>query len=144
MHGSATSATTCRRWPSGAALTPRRSGGTTSCRSSGQKLVEDLEFADGERVHRSITAPYRANRTYETLRRVLNLCRASGDWIDRNPVVGLEVNDEQPRNDYFTAAEVKAISGALPHTESGDVIRVLLLSGPAVGEVLGMRWEQLT
>ena len=64
-------------------------------------------------------------------------------WIDRNPVIGLEVNDETPRNNYLTAAEVRAILAALPHTESGDAIRMLLLSGARAGEVLGMRWDHL-
>jgi integrase len=108
----------------------------------GQKHVEDLEFADGERVHRAIARPYRANRTYETLRRVLNLC-IKWEWIDRNPVLGLEVNAETPRNDNLTAAEVTALLAALPHTESSDAIRMLLLTGARRGEVLGMKWEHL-
>lgn len=108
----------------------------------GQKLVSELQFSDGEKLHRSIAAPYRANRAYEFLRRILNLCIKWG-WIDRNPVIGLEVNAEHPRNDYLTAAEVKAILEALPRTESGDAIRMLLLSGARLGEVLGMCWSHV-
>ena len=55
--------------------------------------------------------------------------------------IGLEVNDETPRNDYLTAAEVRAILAALPHTESGDAIRMLLLTGArarrGAGDALG-------
>ena len=108
----------------------------------GTKLVDEIVFADVERVHRSIQAPYRANRTYETLRRVFNLCIKWG-WIDRNPAKGLEVNRETPRNKYLTAAQVRAILAGLPATESGDAIRLLLLTGARLGEVLGMRWDQV-
>ena len=77
----------------------------------------DLSSRMCERVHRSIAAPYRANRTYETLRRVLNLCVKWG-WIDRNPAKGLEVNRETPRNNYLTAAQVRAVLAALPATKA--------------------------
>ena len=106
------------------------------------KPVDEIEFGDVERVHRSIAAPYRANRAYETLRHVLNLC-VKWKWIDRNPAKGLEVNRETPRNTYLTAEQVRAVLGELPNTESGDAIRLLLLSGARLGEVLGMRWDQL-
>ena len=38
---------------------------------------------------------------------------------------------------------MRAILAGLPATESGDAIRMLLLTGARLGEVLGMRWDQL-
>ena len=108
----------------------------------GTKPVGEIEFGDVERLHRSILAPYRANRAYETLRHVLNLC-IKWKWIDHNPAKGLEVNRETPRNTYLTAEQVRAVLGAVPNNELGDVIRLLLLSGARLGEVLSMRWDQL-
>jgi integrase len=108
----------------------------------GSKRVDEIAFADVERLHRGIAAPYRANRAYETLRRVLNLCIRWG-WIDRNPAKGLEVNRETPRNGYLTAAQVRGVLAGLPRTEAGDAIRLLLLTGARLGEVLGMRWDQV-
>ena len=89
----------------------------------GAKPVDEIEFADVERLHRSIAAPYRANRTYETLRRVLNLCIKWG-WIDRNPAKGLEVNRETPRNKYLTRGSGAGDPGGVcrrpnPATRSG-------------------------
>jgi integrase len=104
--------------------------------------LEELEFSHVEQVHRSVGAPYRANRVYETFRRILNLCVKWG-WIDRNPAIGLEVNRETPRNAYLTADQVRAVLAGLPHSESGDAIRMLLLTGARLGEVLGMRWDQV-
>jgi integrase len=108
----------------------------------GAKRVDEIAFADVERLHRGIAAPYRANRAYETLRRVLNLCVKWG-WIDSNPAKGLEVNRETPRNGYLTAGQVRGVLAELPKTESGDAIRVVLLTGARLGEVLGMRWDQV-
>ena len=107
------------------------------------KPVADITFADVERLHRAITrAPVRANRTYETLRRVLNLA-VKWQWIDRNPATGLDLNPETPRNSYLTGDQVRAVLAALPDTESGDAIRLLLATGARLGEVLSMRWDHL-
>ena len=38
---------------------------------------------------------------------------------------------------------MRAILAGLPATESGDAIRMLLLTGARLGEVLGMRWDQV-
>lgn len=108
----------------------------------GSKRVDELTFGDVERLHRSIAAKYRANRAYESVRRVLNLCIKWG-WIEHNPAKGLEVNRETPRNTYLTAEQVRAILAELPATESGDAVRMLLLTGARLGEVLGMRWDQV-
>ena len=85
---------------------------------------------------------YRANRAHETLRHVLNLC-VKWKWIDRNPAIGLEVNRETPRNSYLKVDQTRAVLAALPHTESVMLIRLLVLTGARLGEVVGMRWDQL-
>ena len=81
----------------------------------GSKPVAEIIFADVEQLHRSIAAPYRANRTYESLRRVLNLC-VQWQWLDRNPAKGLETNRETPRTSYLTLEQVRAVLAALPTT----------------------------
>jgi integrase len=87
-------------------------------------------------------APYEANRTLETLRRLFNLGVKWG-WTNRNPAIGIERNQETPRNDYLNPKQIEAIFAALPANTSSDVIRTLLLTGCRPSEAVRMTWTQV-
>jgi len=108
----------------------------------GTKRLKAVTHADCIDLHRGIKAPYEANRTIETLRRLFNLGIKWG-WTDRNPAIGIERNRETPRNEYLTPKQIEAIFTALPSNTSGDLIRVLLLTGCRPSEAMRMAWSQI-
>ena len=108
----------------------------------GGKRLRAVTHADCIDLHRGIKAPYEANRTIETLRRLFNLGIKWG-WTDRNPAIGIERNQETPRNDYLAPKQIEAIFEKLPRNPSGDLIRVLLLTGCRPSEAMRMAWSQV-
>jgi integrase len=62
-----------------------------------------------------------------------------------NPVRGLDKNSEQPRRRYLKPAELVRLSTALnnlPNQQAAQVVRLLLLTGARLSEVLEARWDQ--
>jgi integrase len=108
----------------------------------GGKRLRAVTHADCIDLHRGIKAPYEANRAIETLRRLFNLGIKWG-WTDRNPAIGIERNQETPRNDYLAPKQIEAIFEKLPRNPSGDLIRVLLLTGCRPSEAMRMAWSQV-
>ncbi len=113
--------------------------GTLRLAEIGRKDIEDL--------HHAVSAKYpvAANRAVSTLSAILSTALRWG-LLERNPAQGVHRNAEEGRERYLTPDEIKALSAALdesPAQDSADVVRLLLLTGARVGEVLSMRWEQL-
>lgn len=86
----------------------------------------------------------RANRVGEIVRKMFNLAIR---WRMRadNPAVGFARVPEPPRERYLNREEIDRLVAAVdahPNRRSGDVIRLLLLTGARRGEVLTARWEQ--
>ena len=108
----------------------------------GNSRLDDVTVADVEDLHRSVTAPYAANRMLEGLARLYSLAQ-TWEWTNRNPGRGIRRNKEQPRQDFMSANEMARLMEALPFTESGDLIRVLLLTGCRLGEAKSMAWAQI-
>ena len=108
----------------------------------GDKPVDAINFNDVEKLHKGISAPYAANRTVETLRRVLNLAIKWG-LIERNAAKGLELNIETARQTFLNEAQIVAILRSLPNTSAGDLIHVLFYTGCRVDEVRTLRWEHV-
>jgi integrase len=112
----------------------------------GKLKLSTIDHAAIDALHRGITTirgtPVRANRTIETLRKAFNLA-IRWNWCDRNPAVGVRRNPEQPRNRYLSKTEIAALARALnDHSEpiSANAIKLLMLSGARLGEVLGATW----
>jgi integrase len=118
----------------------------------GRMKVADVESDDIERLHRKISqhrvrgrlTEVRANRVAAQLSRLFNLAIK---WKMRtdNPVKGLEKNSEQPRRRYLKSAELVRLSAALdklPNQQAARVVKLLLLTGARLGEVLKARWDQ--
>jgi integrase len=113
----------------------------------GGRRIAELTRKDIEDLHHAVSAkfPVSANRAVSTLSAILSTAVRWG-MLERNPALGVHRNAEEGRERYLTPEEIKALSAALdesPAQDSADVVRLLLLTGARVGEVLAMRWEQL-
>jgi integrase len=113
----------------------------------GTKRIADLTRKDIEDLHHEVTKQYpvAANRAVSTLSAILATAMRWG-LLSSNPALNVDRNAEEGRERYLTPEEIKALATALdesPAQDSADVVRLLLLTGARVGEVLAMRWEQL-
>ena len=110
----------------------------------GPKRLNAIVRADCVKLHRGIKAKFEANRVLETLRRLFNHAIIDLEWHDgRNPAQAIKRNDEPGREDSFTPAEVAAIMEHLPVNASGDLIRILILTGCRPKEAKQMTWSQI-
>lgn len=113
----------------------------------GDRRLAEITRKDIEDLHHAVSEQYpvAANRAVSTLSAILATAVRWG-MLDRNPALGVHRNAEEGRERYLTPDEIKALGVALdqsPAQDSADVVRLLLLTGARVGEVLAMRWEQL-
>ena len=63
-----------------------------------------------------------------------------------SPTKGVERNQELKRHRYLSGDELGRLSIALaahPDQQAANIVRLLLLTGARLGEVLAMRWDQL-
>jgi integrase len=99
----------------------------------------------------SLERPVRANRCLEVLSKAMNLAEL---WELRpagsNPCVRLNANSERKRRRYLTREELKRLLAALDtFAEAGvrwrfaQLIRLLLVTGCRVREVMCARWDWL-
>ena len=108
--------------------------------------VADVTYRDVDALHRSRKrTPYRGNRVLALLSKMFALAIR---WHMRadNPVKGVERFPEEKRRRYLSPAELGRLATALDeyqHQQSANAIRLLLLTGARVGEVLGATWDQL-
>ena len=111
--------------------------------------VADVAYADVEALHRKVTATgstYVANRCVAVCSRMFALAVR---WQMRtdNPCRGIERNPESKRKRYLTGDELKRLTKALaetPDKQFANIIMLLILTGARRGEVLSMRWADLT
>ncbi len=92
----------------------------------------------------------RPNRTHgNRVRALLHALFAFGirrELLTANPVDGVERQPERPRDKVLTADEVRTIFKALEgeRTAMQSYVRLLFLTGSRGGELLKLRWEQVT
>jgi integrase len=114
----------------------------------GNLKVAAVKFDDVDRLHRHITdrsGPYAANRTMATLTKMFSLAVRWGYRTD-NPCKGVAANRETKRRRYLKDDELPRLLKAMAaHSNRGavNIVRMLLLTGGRVGEVLAMRWEDV-
>ncbi len=100
--------------------------------------------------HYSERAPGGANRTLDVLRQILNHAIACGHE-GGNPARGVVRNRTPLRTRFLSRTEIARLLAALnAHRGRGsgqqqvDIIRLLLLTGCRKGELVGLRWSEVS
>jgi len=119
----------------------------------GKAAVENITRSDADRLHKGLRhAPYRANRVLALISRLMSLSeemdlRPPGS----NPCRYIEKFKEAPRTRFLDPNELKT-SGDVMRTmvaseeltpSAANAIRLLLLTGARLNEVLSAEWEWL-
>lgn len=117
----------------------------------GRYRVHDVTRQDVHRLHQSLSdRPYQANRVLALLSKMCNLAEAWGMRPEQtNPCRHVEKFRERARERYLRAEEIRRLHEALEEglrTQSENpyivaAIRLLLLTGARVNEILTARWE---
>lgn len=113
----------------------------------GNKHLAEITRRDIEDMHHKVSKKYSvaANRAVSLCSAIFTTALRWG-LVSENPAIGIERNREHGRERYLSLDEIKALQEALdksPSQNSADVVRVLMLTGARVGEVLRMRWDHL-
>jgi integrase len=117
----------------------------------GRRKVAEITRADIHDLHRELAdRPYQANRVLALLSKMLNLAEAWGYRPDgSNPCRHIEKYKEQARQRYLSNDELRRLGAALDELEANSAhgvyaaaaIKLLLLTGARVNEVLQARWD---
>jgi integrase len=115
----------------------------------GSKRITDLRRSDIMALHGKLVAtPYAANMA-------LAIISALWSWAAKrdevaaasNPCAGIERYPEQGRERYLTPAELARLGDALRETPidpfAAAAIRLLILTGARLREILDAKWEQV-
>ncbi len=112
----------------------------------GRKKVEAITRRDIESIHVAMRdRPYQANRVLALLSKMFNLA-ISWRWRTDNPAKGIERYDEAKRDRYLTDDELRRLCDALdrsPNQRAANAIRLQLLTGARLGEVLKAEWTEI-
>lgn len=110
----------------------------------GAKRVRDITRRDVEALHlRSADRPYAANRALALLSKMFSLA-VKWDWRSDNPVKGIPRYEEEKRDRWLSDAELARLWAALessPNRRAANAIRLQLLTGARLGEVLSARCD---
>lgn len=119
----------------------------------GQRKVVDITREDIDRLHsRMRETPYAANRVLALLSKAFNLAEVWGWRPDAsNPCRHVKPYKEEKRERYLSAAEISRLGAVLEEVEHERVelpgvataIRLLLLTGCRLNEILSLRWEDV-
>ena len=98
----------------------------------------------------SRASPGGANRTLDILRQIMNFAIASGH-IETNPTRSVRKNRRTPLTRFLSRDEVARLHRVLDeHAEregeslkQADIIRLLLLTGCRLGEIVRLRWSEV-
>jgi integrase len=122
----------------------------------GERKVADIHHGDLKALHERITAsgrPVRANRVIAVASKMfaISLLPQAGEsepWRDAamgNPCRGIERNQEEGRERFFSTAEIAALTDALldeHEIPAADCLRLIMLTGCRPGEAMRGRWTE--
>ncbi len=142
----------------------RRRCAPSSCRSADLVLRRQLIPAFGrlplDAIRRidverwfdaySRTAPGGANKALEIISQIMNAALAAGH-VGTAPVKGITKNPRPKLTRFLSAEEIERLHRVLDRLvgeqpsrrQQADVIRLLLLTGCRVGEILKLRWSEV-
>lgn len=110
----------------------------------GAKKVAEVRRRDVENLHiRMQQTPYQANRVLALLSKMFSLAVSWG-WRSENPVKGIERYHEDRRERWLSDAEISRLVEVLlghPNQRAAGAVRLQLLTGARIGEVLAARWR---
>ncbi|KMK68605.1 site-specific integrase [Puniceibacterium sp. IMCC21224] len=108
------------------------------------KKVTDVRHKDIQAFHNSLSAtPYQSNRALSLLSKMFELSIRWGMRSD-NPAKGVGKFHEEKRHRWLGEGELTRLSVALekhPNRTAANAIRLQLLTGARIGEVLTAHWE---
>lgn len=116
----------------------------------GKTAVESISRSEIDSLHKSLKqTPYRANRVLALSSRLLTLAEA-WEWRSSgsNPCRYVQRFREQPRSRYLSSDELAALGSTLSdmvaagelHASAGNAIKLLLLTGARLNEILTAEW----
>jgi integrase len=108
----------------------------------GAKKVASIGRRDIEAIHVAMKdRPYQANRVLSLLSKMFNLA-VEWEWRPDNPARGIERYEEQKRDRWLSDDELRRLCTVLDehtNTRAANAVRLQLLTGARLGEVLGSR-----
>lgn len=114
----------------------------------GQKHLDEVTPGDIDNIRRSLQgaglASGTVNRHQAFLRMAFNRAIRWGMFPGPNPAASLLVLEERHRNTYLTIEQTRALVRALelePDFEAAQAIRLLLLTGARVSEIVLAEWS---
>ena len=109
----------------------------------GQRKVAEISMNDVQKLHNGLAAtPYQANRVLALLSKMFSLAVRWG-WRADNPAKGVEKYHEDKRTRWLSDEELRRLTEALdahPNQIAANAIRLQLLTGARIGEVLTATW----
>jgi integrase len=119
----------------------------------GRLPIKDVTRHDVARVHHALRdTPYQANRVIALLSKLMNWAELKGYRSDNsNPCRHVERNEEDRRERFLSGAELAALGKAMAKAESKDLaspyaiaaIRLLVLTGARLNEILTLKWDEV-
>ncbi|KMW60722.1 putative integrase protein [Candidatus Rhodobacter oscarellae] len=110
----------------------------------GKMKARDVRPSDIQALHNRLKkTPYQANRVLALLSKIFSLS-VRWDMRPDNPARGIEKFQEEKRHRWLSEAELLRLTQALdahPNQTAADAIRLQLLTGARIGEVLTATWE---
>lgn len=119
----------------------------------GTRKVTDIQRKDIAELHHSLNhIPYQANRTFGVLSKMFNLAEEWGLRPDgSNPCLHVKKYTEQKRARFLSPKEFASLGAALRDAERDgsetqsavDAIRLLMLTGCRLGEIMTLKWDHV-
>lgn len=113
--------------------------------------ILSVKRSDIAQLHNSLAAtPYQANRLLAVLRKFFNWCEKLGFRADNtNPTLHIDLFEEKKRERFLSPAEIAHLGDVLSELEEtakvspyvAGAIRLLLLTGARLNEILAAKWE---
>lgn len=110
----------------------------------GSRAVGEVSHQDIQRFHNSLSStPYQANRVLSLMSKMFELAIRWGLRGD-NPVRGVPRFPEEKRYRWLSDGELNRLRDALdahPNQRAANAVRLQLLTGARIGEVLTSQWS---
>jgi integrase len=117
----------------------------------GKLNVDTIDRADVARLHNSLKdTPYQANRVLALLSKIFSWAEKHGLRPDHsNPCRHIDKYPEKARERFLSAGEASKLADTLTEMEkdgkvgvyAAAAIRLLMLTGARVGEILSLQWD---